>query len=43
MGLLDLHDPDVRDHYDLTHADLTADDWGACQRAAAHRRSWSGA
>jgi RES domain-containing protein len=34
MGLLDLREADVRDRYDLTLGDLTADDWSACQRAA---------
>jgi RES domain-containing protein len=31
------HDP--RDHYGLTLADLTADDWSACQRAATAMRA----
>lgn len=40
IGLLDLREPDVRDHYDLTLGDLTADDWSACQRAATAMRAW---
>lgn len=32
--LLDLRETGVRDHYGLTLADLTADDWSSCQHAA---------
>lgn len=39
MNLLDLFDPAVRDHYGLTVADLTSDDWSACQQAGAVMRS----
>lgn len=34
MGLADLTDDAVRDRYNLTDKDLTADAWDACQRAA---------
>jgi len=38
-GLLDLRDAGVRDRYHLTLADLTANDWSACQRAATTMRA----
>lgn len=38
MGLVDLRDPVARDHYSLSLHDLTSDDWGACQTAAAMLR-----
>ena len=39
MGLVDLHVPAVRDHYNLTPNDLTADSWSACQRGGAQIRA----
>lgn len=38
-GLLDLRDTGVRNRYHLTLADLTANDWSACQRAATAMRA----
>ncbi len=38
-GLLDLRETEVRDRYDLTLGDLTADGWNACQRAATAMRA----
>lgn len=37
-GLADLTDAEVRDRYNLTVKDLTADAWDACQRAAGEIR-----
>lgn len=39
MGLLDVRELNVRDHYSLTPADLTAEDWSSCQRAATAMRA----
>lgn len=38
-GLLDLRDAGTRDRYHVTLADLTANDWSACQRAATAMRA----
>jgi RES domain-containing protein len=39
MDLIDLRQAEVRDRYELTAADLTSPDWGACQRAATSMRT----
>jgi autotransporter translocation and assembly factor TamB len=39
MGLPDLRYADVRDPFDVTLGDLTADDWSACQRAGVAMRA----
>lgn len=39
MGIADLHEPELQDRYNLTPTDLTADAWGACQRAGAQLRA----
>jgi RES domain-containing protein len=38
VGLLDLGESGVRERYGLTLADLTSDDWSACQMAATAMR-----
>ena len=38
MGLLDVGESGVRERYGLTLADLTSDDWSACQTAATAMR-----
>lgn len=39
LGLLDLNRAEGRARYELSEADLTADDWSACQRAAGQMRA----